>query len=71
MKVSGVVGYLELEGGVWVLRGDDGRTYELVGGKGDLRRNGKRVEVDGEIKQGAASFAMVGPILRVKSYRAR
>jgi len=71
MKLTGTVSLRDLEGGVWVLEGDDGRTYELVGGDGKLRTKGSRIEVEGEIDSGAASFAMVGPVLRVKKYRPR
>ncbi len=47
MKLTGTVSLRDLEGGVWVLEGDDGRTYELVGGDGKLRTKGSRIEVEG------------------------
>jgi hypothetical protein len=69
MKLTGTVSLRDLEGGVWVLEGDDGRTYELIGGDRKLRKKGSRIEVEGEIDSGAVSFAMVGPVLQVKKYR--
>jgi hypothetical protein len=69
MKLTGTVSLRDLEGGVWVLEGDDGRTYEIVGGDRRLRTKGQRIQVEGELEPSAASFAMVGPVLRVKKYR--
>jgi len=69
MKLTGTVSLRDLEGGVWVLEGDDGRTYEIVGGDRRLRTKGQRIQVEGEVDAGAASLAMVGPVLKVKSYR--
>ncbi len=69
MKLAGKVAFRDLEGGVWVLEGDDGRTYELAGGDRKIKKDGQRVEVDGEVDPGAVSTAMVGPVLSVRRYR--
>ena len=69
MKLTGRVSFRETEGGVWVLESDDGRTYQIVGGDGRLRKSGQRVEVEGEVDSTALTFAMVGPVLKVKRYR--
>jgi hypothetical protein len=69
VKLSGRVVFRDLETGVWVLEGDDGRTYALAGGDRGLKRDGQRVEIDGEVDRGAVTTAMVGPLLRVGSYR--
>ncbi len=69
MKVTGTVSFRDLEGGVWILEGDDGRIYEMVGGDRRLRTEGQRIQVDGEVEQGASSLAMLGPVLKVKGYR--
>ncbi len=69
MKLTGTVSLRDLEGGVWVLEGDDGRTYQIVGGDRRLRTKGQRIQVEGDLDPDAASFAMVGPVLRVKNYR--
>jgi len=58
-----------MEGGVWVLEGDDGRTYQIAGGDGRLRKSGQRIEVEGEVDSAALTLAMVGPVLKVKRYR--
>ena len=68
MKVSGKVAYQDLETGVWVLEGDDGRTYLLAGGDRKLKKNGARVEAEGEVDAESATLAMVGPRLVVRRY---
>lgn len=67
MTLTGEVAFQDLEGGVWVLKGDDGVTYQLAGGDRHLKKNGRRAEVEGEVEH-ASTFAMVGPVLRVKRY---
>ena len=69
MKLSGRVVFRDIETGVWVLEADDGRTYALAGGDRGLKKDGKRVEIDGELDRGGVSAAMVGPLLRVNHYR--
>jgi cob(I)alamin adenosyltransferase len=69
MKLKGRIAYRDIETGVWVLEGDDGRTYQLAGGDRKIKKDGQRVEVEGDVDKDALSFAMVGPLLQVKSYK--
>jgi hypothetical protein len=69
MKLTGKVAFRDLEGGVWVLEGDDGRTYELVGGDRKMLRDGVRVQVEGELRRDAVTVAMIGPVVSVKHYK--
>jgi len=69
VKLSGKVAFRDVETGVWVLEGDDGRTYQLAGGDRKLKKDGSRIEVDGEVDKDALTAAMVGPVLTVKKYR--
>ena len=69
MKLTGKVAYRDLEGGVWVLEGDDGRTYQLAGGDRKIKKDGQRIEVDGQIQRDTLTIHMVGPVLNVASYR--
>lgn len=69
MKLQGRVAFQDLESGVWVLRGDDGRVYQLAGGDRRIKRDGARVEVEGELDETAVSSAMVGPVFQVRKYR--
>lgn len=65
---SGKVRLSALEGGFWQLDADDGKRYQLVGSLKGLK-DGQSVEVDGEIEEQRLSFAMIGPVLRVKRIR--
>lgn len=69
MKIRGTVEFQDVEMGVWVLAGDDGKTYQIVGGRSSLLKEGQRVEIDGEVDDAAMGVAMVGPVLRVRSYK--
>lgn len=68
MKLSGTVTFRDLETGVWVLEGDDGKTYLLAGGDRKLKKNGARIEAEGEVDQDSLTSAMVGPKFVVKHY---
>lgn len=70
MKLTGTVVFKDVETGVWVLEGDDGRTYELAGGDRKIKKNGQRIEVEGDVHGGSLSAAMVGPVFSVRRYRA-
>ncbi len=64
---TGIVRKLGIEGGLWALIGDDGVQYHLVKAPSGMKRDGIRVEVDGDIPKGA-SIAMVGSMLEVRSF---
>jgi hypothetical protein len=69
MKVSGTLEFVDLEGGVYRLKADDGKRYTLVGARGDLKAaKGARVEVEGALDEGFG-VAMSGPQLRVARVR--
>jgi hypothetical protein len=68
LKLTGKVVFKDLETGVWLLEGDDGKTYQLAGGDRKLKKNGSRIEVDGDI-QDVPTAAMSGPVLTVKTYK--
>ena len=69
MTLTGRVVFRDIEGGVWVLEGDDGRTYQLAGGDRKIKKDGQRIEADGEVDRDALTAAMVGPVFTVASYR--
>jgi hypothetical protein len=69
MKVTGTVEFVDLEGGIWRLNGDDGKRYTLLGARSDLKSaKGARVEVEGTLEDGFG-IAMSGPQLRVARIR--
>ncbi len=69
MKLKGKVAFRDIETGIWVLEGDDGRTYQLDGGDRKIKKDGGRIEADGEVVGDAVTIGMVGPVFRVKTYR--
>ncbi|MBE9229627.1 hypothetical protein IQ264_29920 [Phormidium sp. LEGE 05292] len=57
--------------GAWALVADDGKTYEIYqASPKEMLKNGLKVEVKGEVREDVMSFAMIGPILEVKSFQA-
>ena len=44
MKLKGKVAFRDVETGVWVLEGDDGRVYQLAGGDRNIKKDGSRIE---------------------------
>jgi hypothetical protein len=66
-KFRGTIRRNDLEGGHWQLVADDGTAYQIDGNDPALKEEGARVEIDGAVDRQALSFAMTGPILKVKS----
>ena len=69
MKLSGKVAFKDVETGVWVLEGDDGKTYLLAGGDRKIKKDGSRIEAEGDVDGDSLNVAMVGPRFVVKTYR--
>ncbi|AGC45947.1 DUF5818 domain-containing protein [Myxococcus stipitatus] len=69
MKLSGRVVFRDVETGVWVLEGDDGKTYQLAGGDRKIKKDGQRIEAEGRVDTDMLTTAMVGPVFHVSSYR--
>jgi hypothetical protein len=68
-KFRGTIRHNDLEGGHWQLVADDGTTYQVDGSDPALREEGAKVEIEGAVDRNALSFAMTGPILKVKSVK--
>ena len=69
MKISGKIGFKDIETGIWVLEGDDGKTYLLAGGDRKIKKDGARIEAEGDVDASGVNLAMVGPRFVVKSYK--
>jgi hypothetical protein len=67
-KLSGKVGYVDLEGGYYTLTTDQGEVYKLDGGGADLRRPGQRAEVEGTLDQAGFGIGFGTPVLHVRHY---
>lgn len=68
IQVEGTIERKGLGSGTWALVSQDGKTYELHKAPGELHKHGLKVKVKGEIREDVMSFAMIGPILEVKSF---
>jgi cob(I)alamin adenosyltransferase len=66
---TGTVRFRDLETGLWLLEADDGQTYLLAGGDRKLKKNGARVEAEGEVDAESPTLGMVGPRFVVRQYR--
>lgn len=69
-KFRGTIRRNDLEGGHFQLEAEDGTTYVLDGSDPMLGKDGARVEIDGAVDKQAMSFAMTGPVLKVRSVKA-
>ena len=68
-KLSGTIHHVDLEGGYFTLRLSGGEIYKLDGGGSDLRKDGVKAEVEGEIEDKGFGISLGTPILKVKSYK--
>lgn len=71
ITVKGVIERKAIGTGAWALVADNGETYEIYqASPKEMLKNGLKVKVKGEVREDAMSFAMIGPILEVKSFEA-
>ena len=72
IRINGTVQYLNLEGGFWAIRGDDGVTYDPLNGLAvAFQRENTRVTVVAKIRNDVGGIHMVGPIVEVLSIEVR
>ncbi len=67
--MRGTIQKLGLEGGVWALLTDEGRTVELIDCPKELQRPGARAEVEASPERVEVSIGMVGGAVYVRSFR--
>lgn len=68
MTFQGTLQLVDVEGGTWLLRVDDGRTLQLLPPPRGYE-SGERVVAEGQVDAQGVSFQMAGPILRVERLR--
>ncbi|MGH7629545.1 MAG: hypothetical protein ACREOF_09145 [Gemmatimonadales bacterium] len=68
IHVTGIVVFVEVEGGCWQLRADDGARYELRPGQAPSKVlvDGARVSLVLDLRDDAVSICMVGRIADVE-----
>ncbi|PSO91895.1 MAG: hypothetical protein BRC46_03280 [Cyanobacteria bacterium QS_6_48_18] len=68
VTVTGTVEHRELGPGTWALVTEQGKTYELKDAPQQLCQPQQQVRVEGEVREDVMTFAMIGPVLEVKSF---
>lgn len=69
ITVIGTIQHNDMGAGTWALVADNGVTYEVYqGASNDLLKSGQKVKVQGQVKEDIMTFAMIGPVLEVKSF---
>ncbi|MCQ2735957.1 MAG: hypothetical protein MJ234_01905 [bacterium] len=68
-KFKGIAVKSDIEGGVWLLKCDDGKTYQISGHYDNLA-DGARVSVIGSIDRAIMGFAMAGPVIKAEKISA-
>ncbi|MEM9069623.1 MAG: hypothetical protein AAGE52_14010 [Myxococcota bacterium] len=63
--MEGTIRKLGLEGGLWALVTDDGRTVELLDAPAGLLKNGARARVQGKRVEAEVTVGMVGDAIHV------
>ena len=66
--VEGTIRKLGLEGGLWALMTDDGKTIELIDPPKALQQNGLRARIRGSRDEAEVSIGMVGDAMTGESY---
>ncbi len=69
ISVKGVIERKGLGPGTWALVTDSGETYELKDAPAELKKSDLKVKVEGQIRDDVMTFAMIGPVLEVKSFK--
>lgn len=68
INVTGVIERKGLGPGTWALVADSGETYELKNAPAELKKSDLKVKVEGQVRDDVMTFAMIGPVLEVKSF---
>jgi hypothetical protein len=69
ITVTGTVEKKDIGTGVWALVTKEGTTYELKDAPKELEQASGTVEVKGQVRDDIMTFAMIGPVLEVKSFK--
>ena len=69
INVTGVIERKGIGPGTWALVADSGETYELKDAPAELKKSELKVKVEGQVRDDVMTFAMIGPVLEVKSFK--
>jgi hypothetical protein len=65
----GTVRFVDVEGGCWGLRTDEGESYELIRGPEELYQDGLRAVCWGRVRDDMGSICMIGTIFEVVGWQ--
>jgi hypothetical protein len=71
VRITGVVSHVELEGGFYAIRGDDGVTYDPTNLPPAFQKDGLRVEAEARRRDDMMGIHQAGPIVQLVRIRAR
>jgi len=69
INITGVIERKGMGPGTWALVTDSGETYELKDAPDELKKSDLKVKVEGQVREDVMTFAMIGPVLEVKSFK--
>ena len=67
--MRGTIKKIGLEGGVWALITEKGRSVELIDPPDALKKSGLKVEIEGDSPGADVSIGMMGASIRVRSFK--
>jgi len=69
ITVTGTIQRSDMGIGAWALITDNGVTYEVSkSAPQELLKSGQKVKVQGQVREDIMTFAMIGPVLEVKTF---
>jgi hypothetical protein len=71
VHVTGIVSHLDLEGGFFAIKGDDGTTYDPTNLPAEFQKDGLAVEAEVRRRDDMAGIHQAGPIVDIVRIRAR
>jgi hypothetical protein len=71
VRITGTVAHVELEGGFYAIRGDDGVTYDPTNLPPEFQKDGLKVEAEARRRDDMMGIHQAGPIVQLVRIRAR
>ena len=71
VHITGIVSHIDLEGGFFAIKGDDGTTYDPTNLPAEFQKDGLAVEAEVRRRDDMAGIHQAGPIVEIVRIRAR
>ena len=69
--LTGTVTKMDIEGGLWVIRAQDGAKYNVINLPQDFRVDGAEIEADARRRENVQTIDMAGPSIDIQRIRRR